>query len=353
MRSPRRYATTPLATIAMVTYNSGPFVREAIESVLAQDCDDFELLVCDDRSTDDTCEIAASFADRRIRVVRNDTNLGEYRNRNKALALARGKYLMYLDGDDLLYPHGLSLMARNMERFPDAAFASGLTPCEKFVYPVELTPRQFCSCAFLGPNVLANDFTQLFFRTEALRSLGGFDLRYKSGDTYVQFALGMRRNVLLIGGGLAWWRKRRGQASETIRATGKGIAEMWRYSRELLEEPGCPLTADEKAMARENLSRLILRQSARLLLHGQFLDAWRLALRTGLPIGEFRCLFGPYDRPYLSAVTGERPIHLGIGRTAPILQLESRPNGTRVPRPIGVPPRLSTPRLPTAHAGAE
>src|SRR5689334_22638231 len=95
----RRFRSAPLVTIAMVTYNSGRFVREAIESALAQDCDDFELLVCDDFSTDGTWEIVKGFSDRRIRALRNDTNLGEYLNRNKALGLARGKYLMYLDGD--------------------------------------------------------------------------------------------------------------------------------------------------------------------------------------------------------------------------------------------------------------
>jgi hypothetical protein len=353
MHSNRRFANTPLATIAMVTFNSGEFVREAIESVLAQDCDDFELLICDDCSVDDTWDIAKSFSDRRIRTVRNESNLGEYRNRNKALSLARGKYLMYLDGDDILYPHGLSLLARNMEQFPQAAFASGQAPCEKFVYPVELTPREFCSCAFLGPNVLANDFTQLFFRTEALRALGGFDLRYRSGDTYVQFALGMRRNVLLVGGGMAWWRTRRGQASESLRSSGQGIAEMWRYSRELLDHPVCPLTAGEKAMARHNLSRLVLRRSARLLLQGHLADAHRLAMRTGIPIDEFLCLFGSYEKPYLRAVTGDHPIRMAIAKRPLVAQPVARVPARRLPRLVPTPPKRSVITLPSAAQVAD
>ena len=308
-----RFRTAPQVTIAMVTYNSGRFVREAIQSVLAQDFDDFELLVCDDRSTDDTWEIVKGFDDRRIRAVRNEDNIGEYPNRNRALQLARGQYVMYLDGDDILYPHGLGFMVRTLARFPHAGFASAMAPCEKFIYPVELTPHQFCSCAWFGPNVLTNDFTQLFFRTEALRALGGFDLRYRSGDTHVQFALGMRRNVVLMGAGLAWWRRRRGQASEALRGTGESLREMWRYCRELLEHRDCPLDEEEKSLARENLSRQLLRSSVRMMLRGNIRGATRVALRTGIPAGEWSALFGPYKKPFLSTVSGENPIHLGLG----------------------------------------
>lgn len=319
-----RFRTSPLATIAMVTYNSGRFLREAIESVLAQDCDDFELLVCDDCSHDDSWDIVKSFDDRRIRAVRNDANLGEYLNRNKALGLARGKYIMYLDGDDILYPHGLGQLARTLQQFPRAAFAAGLTPCEKFIFPVELAPREYCSCAFLGPNVLANDFTQLFFRTEALRAIGGFDLRYRSGDTYIQFALGMRSHVVLTAGGLAWWRQRRGQASERMRANGESLQEMWRYCRELLEQPACPLDEREKGAARANLTRLLLRRSVRLMLRKQPGDAYRLAFETGIPLREWASILRPYEHPFLRHVTGDNPVRVSIDAGPPVTDAPRR-----------------------------
>src|SRR5258706_6333730 len=100
----------PLVTVAMVTYNSARYLTEAIESVLAQEFEDFELLICDDCSRDDTWQIASRYDDPRIRAVRNEFNMGEYQNRNQALRLARGKYVMFLDGDDFLYPHGLGFM---------------------------------------------------------------------------------------------------------------------------------------------------------------------------------------------------------------------------------------------------
>ena len=318
MRNVRhRLRSSPLATIAMVTYNSGRYVREAIESVLAQDYEDFELLVCDDCSRDDTWEIVKSFGDRRIRAVRNDSNLGEYLNRNKALALARGKYLMYIDGDDLMYAFALGMLVRTMERFPDAGFAAALPPSEKFVYPVELTAGEYCRCTFLGPIILASDFTQLFFRTAALRGVGGFDLRYRTGDLHIQYLMGSRGNALLVANGLAWWRKRRGQASESLRASGQPLVEMWRYGREILDEAGCPLDAREKALARENLTRMLLRNSVRMLLRGEFWNAVHVALDTGIPLREWHSILHPYRKPYLSQVTGDDPIRLGIGRAPP------------------------------------
>jgi glycosyltransferase involved in cell wall biosynthesis len=325
MRKGHRFRSSPLVTVAMVTYNSGRFVRDAIQSVLAQDCDDFELLVSDDCSHDDTWDIVNTFDDRRIRAVRNDANLGEYLNRNKALALARGKYLMYLDGDDLLYSFGLGLMVKAMERFPGAAFSAGLPQTDKFIYPVELTPAQYCRCTFLGPIVLTSNFTQLLFRTEAIKSVGGFDLRYRTGDLYIQYLLGSRRNVLLVSNGLAWWRKRPGQASEALVACGRPVVEMWRYCREILDDPSCPLDPREKAMARENLSRMVLRNAALMLLKGRVANAMEMALRTGIPWNEWHSILRPYKKPYLSEVTGNRPIHLAIDRETPSIVIPSEP----------------------------
>src|SRR5438477_13153584 len=113
----------PLVTVAMVAYNAEDFIGEAISSILAQRFVNFELLVCDDCSTDRTWQIIAGFRDPRLRTIRNETNIGEYANRNKALHLARGEYLIYIDGDDYLYPHGLGFMVEMIERFPKAAFA--------------------------------------------------------------------------------------------------------------------------------------------------------------------------------------------------------------------------------------
>jgi glycosyltransferase involved in cell wall biosynthesis len=234
--------------------------------------------------------------------------MGEYLNRNKALSLAQGRYLMFLDGDDYLYPDGLGYMVEMMRRFPSAGFAAALPPSEKFIYPVELTPREFCSCAYFGPTVIANDFTQLFFHTETLRNFGGFDKRYRTGDTYIQYALGMHYKCLLISAGHAWWRRRGGQASEAITASGLSLSESWRYCRELLARLECPLDAQGRALARANLSRMVLRNAAKRLLRGQISDALEMLFDAPVPPTEWHYLFSRHQAPYLNDVTGENPM---------------------------------------------
>jgi glycosyltransferase involved in cell wall biosynthesis len=337
MRHRSLFRSSPAATIAMVTYNSARFLREAIDSVLAQDFTDFELLICDDGSRDATWEIIQSYDDPRIRAVRNEVNVGEYRNRNRALALARGRYLMYLDGDDVLYPHGLAIMVRTMEQFPRAGFATGVPPCEKFIYPVELTPHDFCACAYFGPPVIGNDFTQLFFRTSTLRELGGFDVRYRTGDTHIQYSLGMRTPCVLFGGGLAWWRRRSGQASEQLVRSGLGLAEMWRYCHELLDDRACPLDAAEKQLARLNLSRTVMRNAVRRGLHGNVSDAVRMVTDAGVPIREWACVFTRFQAPFFAEMSGENPLHL-----TPAIVAKTPPR--RAVRPV-VQPRRIQPRL--------
>ena len=330
MRYRSTFRRAPVATIAMVTYNSARFLREAIDSVLAQDFDDFELLICDDGSNDSSWEIANSYADTRIRTLRNDTNLGEYLNRNKALGLARGKYLMFLDGDDYLYPQGLGFMVEMMRQFPSAGFASALPPCEKFIYPVELTPREFCSCAYFGPIVVANDFTQLFFHTETLRNFGGFDRRYRTGDSYIQYALGMHYKCVLISAGQAWWRRRSGQASQSLQSSGLGLAETSRYCRELIGQIDCPLDTHEKALARANLSSMVLRNAAKRALRGNFHDAMDMLLDAKVPLTEWHSALLGHRTPYLAEVSGENPIRYGIGNVTPAPTGVGRRNVERV-----------------------
>src|ERR1017187_1015293 len=114
---------SPLVSVLMTAYNREKYIGEAIESVLASSYADFELIIVDDCSTDSTVAIARSYEarDKRIKVFVNEKNLGDYVNRNEAAKFGSGKYLKYVDSDDLIYPYGLDVMVKAMEQFPDAA----------------------------------------------------------------------------------------------------------------------------------------------------------------------------------------------------------------------------------------
>jgi glycosyltransferase involved in cell wall biosynthesis len=91
----------------MPTFNRARLLEEAIKSVIGQTFKDFEIIVCDNASTDSTQGIVKSFGDDRIVYVKNDHNIGVIKNWNKALGLSRGKYVTIFHDDDLMLPDNL------------------------------------------------------------------------------------------------------------------------------------------------------------------------------------------------------------------------------------------------------
>lgn len=93
----------PIVTVIMPTYNSANTVEQSIESVLYQTMPDFELIIIDDGSQDKTFDIISEFAKRdlRIKILKNDCNIGVAATRNRALEIANGKYIAFLDSDDI------------------------------------------------------------------------------------------------------------------------------------------------------------------------------------------------------------------------------------------------------------
>ena len=96
-----------LVSIIMPSWNTGRFIAESIESVLAQTYKNWELLIVDDCSTDNTDEVIASFKDTRIKYFKNEKNSGAALTRNRAMREAQGEWIAFLDSDDLWAPNKL------------------------------------------------------------------------------------------------------------------------------------------------------------------------------------------------------------------------------------------------------
>ena len=92
---------SPLISVIMPVYNTAPFVKEAIESVLHQTENDFELIIINDASSDESIEVISGIADPRIRIINNEKNLGLAVTLNKGIRAATGKYIARMDGDDI------------------------------------------------------------------------------------------------------------------------------------------------------------------------------------------------------------------------------------------------------------
>lgn len=105
-----------LASIIMPSYNTGAYIKETINSVVSQTYDNWELIIVDDCSTDNTDEVVRPFLnDQRIRYLKNEKNSGAAVSRNRALREARGRWIAFLDSDDLWMPDKLEKQIQFMD----------------------------------------------------------------------------------------------------------------------------------------------------------------------------------------------------------------------------------------------
>ncbi len=119
---------TGLASIIMPSYNTANFITESIQSVLAQSYKDWELIIVDDCSTDNTDDVVKPFLyDKRIKYLKNEKNSGAAVSRNRALREAKGKWIAFLDSDDLWtldkLKKQISFMEKNGYHFSYTAYA--------------------------------------------------------------------------------------------------------------------------------------------------------------------------------------------------------------------------------------
>lgn len=115
----------PRVTVLMPTYNVAPYVREAIDSVLQQTYHDFELLVIDDCSTDNTVEVVRNIDDPRIHIIQNEKNVGLAENLNRGLSHITTEYVARMDGDDIAETFWLEREVAILDNHPDIGICSG------------------------------------------------------------------------------------------------------------------------------------------------------------------------------------------------------------------------------------
>ncbi|MDO8837370.1 MAG: glycosyltransferase family A protein [Parvibaculum sp.] len=116
-------------SIVLPAYNAEMFVGDAVNSVLSQTCEDWELIVIDDGSNDGTSEVVSGFNDARIKLIRQP-NAGVSTARNRGLRAARGGYITFLDADDLLPPDALKIRAEFLDGNPDVDIVNGSVQIE-------------------------------------------------------------------------------------------------------------------------------------------------------------------------------------------------------------------------------
>jgi len=115
----------PAISVVMPTYNDGAYLREAIDSILGQTFKDFEFIIINDGSTDDTEDIINSYRDNRIKYLKNETNCGNTVTRNRGMNAAMGKYIAIMDSDDISVPKRLAIQYEYLEKHPEIGILGG------------------------------------------------------------------------------------------------------------------------------------------------------------------------------------------------------------------------------------
>jgi glycosyltransferase involved in cell wall biosynthesis len=165
----------PLVTIMMAVYNGEKFVRDALQSVTDQDYTPFETIVVDDGSTDTTPEIVRAFPG--VRYIRQ-ANQGQATARNRALDLARGQYLAFLDADDVWPPNKLSVQVRYLETNPEVVSVLG----RQEITFEGIDPPEWMSRDSVFGDLEGVPLLSAVMRTDAFRELGGFDTSYSHAE---------------------------------------------------------------------------------------------------------------------------------------------------------------------------
>ena len=114
-------SNNPEISVIMSVYNGEKYLGEAIESILNQTFTDFEFIIVNDGSTDNSLEIIKSYDDERIKVTNNEKNIGLTKSLNKALKVARGEYIARQDADDVSMPNRFEEQMKYLEKYPEAA----------------------------------------------------------------------------------------------------------------------------------------------------------------------------------------------------------------------------------------
>jgi glycosyltransferase involved in cell wall biosynthesis len=239
----------PLISVLMTSYNREKYIGFAIESLLGSTYQNFELIIVDDQSKDKTVEIAQAYAgiDHRIKVYINERNIGDYPNRNQAASYAKGKYLKYLDADDLIYPRGLEILVNMMEQFPEAGYGlCSLQQDKEKLFPFQLNPLEAYYYHYFGPGLFHKAPLSSIIRRDVFEKIGGFTGKQHVGDFELWHLLSRSYPVVLMPQGIVWYREHDDQQM-TANRTNPIVPFKYLYLTEkLLSHPDCPLQISDK-----------------------------------------------------------------------------------------------------------
>lgn len=213
----------PEVSVLMPAYNAEAYIHQAVQSILDQSLQEFELVIFNDGSTDNTAGIIRQFTDPRIRFIDNKENQGLTRARQATLALATGKYVAILDSDDVSFPDRLAKQYHFLEAHPAVVLCGGNAVLmdaqgetsgdllHQSYLPEELKLHFFFNNIFVNSGVM--------FRRDTALEVGGYRDRAPAEDYDLFVRLADQHEIHVFNEPLVYYRVHEANISQTKRNT--------------------------------------------------------------------------------------------------------------------------------------
>jgi glycosyltransferase involved in cell wall biosynthesis len=252
----------PLVSFCIPTYNRPEYLRRTIASCLAQTYTNFEIVITDNSTNDDSAQMVATLKDPRLRYSRNPGNIGVTPSSNRAVSLAQGKYLQFLMDDDLIKPRFLELMVEAFEKNPTVGVVMApmalIDANDRRIYPkfqlfrtMEYRYRYQVGDGLVGRKRVLRDFltrdypcqdypccvpSGILFRAEALRPILPFQIEADfAGDLNTSMKIAAHWDFYYIDQMLSAWRCMPAGETLTKHQVGFKIEAWYFITRQCLE----------------------------------------------------------------------------------------------------------------------
>jgi GT2 family glycosyltransferase len=295
----------PLVSICTPTYHRPLLLERVIRSVLAQTCQDFEMVITDNGENDESTQVVRRFNDPRIRYYHNGENIGNLNNIKKVSEVAQGEFLVLLPDDDLLKPRALELMTAAFAKHPSAGIVMApmdlvdaedrrIFPRFYFVRKMHYRYRfqvgdGLVDRARVLREFLVHDYpccvpSGLMYRAEAFRRAGGFDTR--SGfalDLDLDMRIAVHYDFYYIDQILSSFRYTPISLTSTMHSSGADVAVFYHITRKILADPDAMKLfpeSEHKNLVRDSLFFCSCRAMLLNSMAGVRARNWKIIART-------------------------------------------------------------------------
>ncbi len=263
----------PIVSVIITSYNREFCIEEAIQSVLNSSFENYELIIVDDSSTDNTQSIILDYSQRyqQIRFFKNPQNLGEYENRNLAASYAIGKYIKYLDSDDIMSVDCLEIMVSKMEENPEAAIGliSYLNESPN-LYEGAILPYQLYYNFYFKGNLINCGPSSTIIRRDVFEQLGRYNIVPYLSDVDFIFRISSKYPAVIFSKELISWRRHPNQEYAFGLSSGFYENKTFGYFKFYLEDDSNPMSPLNTKMALRNLKNRYSRNIIKKFLSFEF-----------------------------------------------------------------------------------